>query len=58
MALRARLDPLRRPTSPVPRLRKAGTIWVEPELEAEIDYRAVTGDGLLRHPSFKAVAEE
>jgi hypothetical protein len=41
-----------------PRLRKLGTTWVEPKLEAEIDYRAVTGDRHLRHPSVKGLAEE
>lgn len=40
------------------RMRKPDTVWVEPQLEAEIDYRAVTGDGYLRHPSFKGLAEE
>jgi bifunctional non-homologous end joining protein LigD len=58
MKLRSQLDAIRRATSPVPRLRKPGTTWVEPKLEAEIDYRAVTGDGHLRHPSFKGLAEE
>jgi bifunctional non-homologous end joining protein LigD len=58
MKLRSQLDAIRRATSPVPRLRKPGTTWVEPKLEAEIDYRAVTRDGHLRHPSFKGLPEE
>jgi bifunctional non-homologous end joining protein LigD len=58
MSLRSRLEKIKRTTSPIGKLRKPGTIWVEPQLEAEIDYRAVTGDGHLRHPSFKGIAEE
>lgn len=27
--------------------------WVEPVLVADIEYREVSGDGLLRHPSFR-----
>jgi bifunctional non-homologous end joining protein LigD len=37
---------------------KSSTVWVEPQLEAEIDYRTVTTEGLLRHPLFKGLAEE
>jgi bifunctional non-homologous end joining protein LigD len=57
-SLRKRLDLIQRTTSPVPRLRKPETIWVEPKVDAEIDFRAVTSEGYLRHPSFKGVTEE
>lgn len=35
--------------------RHPNTIWVRPEYEAEIDYRAITVDGLLRHAAFKGL---
>jgi bifunctional non-homologous end joining protein LigD len=34
-------------------LRKKDTVWVEPTIEAEIAFRGMTGDGMLRHASFK-----
>jgi bifunctional non-homologous end joining protein LigD len=47
--LRERLDPLIRRTSPlsVP-VKKPKATWVEPQIEAEIEYSAITDDGLLR----------
>jgi bifunctional non-homologous end joining protein LigD len=39
------------PPGPPPRISRA-TVWVEPQLVAEIAYREVTRDGVLRHPSF------
>ena len=44
-----------RRTPPVPKLRKMDTVWVEPKLTAKIEYRGVTEDGMLRHPSFKGL---
>ena len=35
--------------------RHANTMWVRPEYAAEIDYRAITADGLLRHAAFKGI---
>ena len=32
------------------------TTWVEPKFEAEVTYGHITGDGLVRHPSFKRLA--
>ncbi|MDB6044610.1 MAG: ligase [Gammaproteobacteria bacterium] len=54
--LRERLDPLIRSTSPlsVP-VKKPKATWVEPELSAEVQYSALTSDGLLREPVFKGV---
>jgi bifunctional non-homologous end joining protein LigD len=33
-------------------------IWVRPDLVAEINVRAWTGDGRLRHASFKGTRDE
>ena len=55
-AIRSTLEPLARPTSPVPLTKSgkiAGTIWVEPRFDAEIRYSEITDDGMMRHPSFK-----
>lgn len=44
-----------RKTSPfadVPRLIGRSARWVKPDLVAEIAYTELTGDGILRHPSF------
>ena len=55
--LRKRLDGLVVEKAPltVP-LRKPKAIWVRPVLQAEIEYRALTGDGLLRAASFKGLS--
>ena len=53
------LHKLRRATSPlatpVDAARARGVVWVKPSLVAQVEYRAWTGDGLLRHASFKAL---
>ncbi|WP_275186584.1 hypothetical protein [Bradyrhizobium sp. CSA112] len=33
-------------------------IWVEPEVLAEIEYRAKSAEGKVRHPFFKGVRED
>jgi hypothetical protein len=33
-------------------------IWVEPELLAEIEYRAKSGEGKVRHPFFRGLRED
>jgi ATP-dependent DNA ligase len=33
-------------------------IWVEPELLAEIEYRAKSAEGKVRHPVFKGLRED
>jgi len=50
-----KLEKLARKTNPfeaVPRERARGVHWVEPHLVAEIAYTEMTGDDILRHPSF------
>ncbi len=49
------LEKRQRKTSPfeaVPKDRARGSKWVTPDLVAEIAYTELTGDDILRHPSF------
>ncbi len=57
--LRERLDPLIRSDSPlsVP-VRKPKATWVEPVLEAEVAFSAITSEGLLREAVFKAIRDD
>ncbi|HVO55236.1 MAG TPA: non-homologous end-joining DNA ligase [Solirubrobacterales bacterium] len=57
--LGARLAPLARETNPFAAGRgPRGARYVEPELVAEIEYRELTADGLVRHGSFKGLRED
>ncbi|WP_234836150.1 ATP dependent DNA ligase [Sinorhizobium meliloti] len=38
-------------------LRRKSAVFVEPVLVAEVEYRAWTDDGKLRHASFKGIRE-
>jgi bifunctional non-homologous end joining protein LigD len=55
--LRKRLTPLIRKTQPYAK-KIAHAIWVEPELLAEIEYRAKSAEGKVRHPLFRGVRED
>ena len=56
--LRQRLTPLIRKTQPyTKRIAHNGT-WVEPVLFAEIEYRAKSAEGKVRHPYFKGLRED
>ncbi len=57
--LRARLEPLRRDTTPVgpPHPLGAEHAWVEPELVARIRFKEWTDEGLLRQPVFEELEE-
>jgi bifunctional non-homologous end joining protein LigD len=57
-ALRARLTPLIRKTQPYSKKIAHRGIWVEPELLAEIEYRAKSAEGKVRHPFFKGLRED
>jgi bifunctional non-homologous end joining protein LigD len=39
-------------------IKKKDVIWIKPTLLAEVEYRAKTGAGKLRHPSFKGLRED
>ncbi len=57
--LRERLDPYIRKTSPLSvRVIKPKATWVEPVVEAEIEYSAITADKLLRAAVFKGIRED
>jgi bifunctional non-homologous end joining protein LigD len=56
--LTSRLESIERSGSPLhstPRDVFRGAHWVEPELVAEVEFTEWTGDGRLRHPSFKGL---
>lgn len=58
--LAARLAPLARKTSPFgagPKPPK-GAHFVEPRLVAEIEFRELTKEGILRHPAYKGLRED
>ena len=58
--LSARLASLERKTSPFAAGQPLpkGTHFVKPELVAEIEFREMTGDGLVRHGVFKGLRED
>jgi ATP-dependent DNA ligase len=54
--LRKRLTPLIRKTQPYAKKIAHKGIWVEPELLAEIEYRAKSAEGKVRHPVLQGPA--
>src|ERR1700727_210916 len=56
--LQARLKPLVRKTQPYCKRIAHRGIWVEPSLMAEIEYRAKSAEGKVRHPFFKGIRED
>jgi bifunctional non-homologous end joining protein LigD len=57
--VRERLHPLIRKTSPLSLpVKKPKATWVEPLVNAEIEYSAVTDDGLLRAAVFKGLRDD
>ncbi|MBR0944352.1 non-homologous end-joining DNA ligase [Bradyrhizobium liaoningense] len=56
--LRRRLEPLVRKTQPYAKRIAHRGIWVEPKLLAEIEYRAKSAEGKVRHPFFKGLRED
>ncbi|MFO1208628.1 MAG: DNA ligase D [Amaricoccus sp.] len=60
--LLARLAPLARKTPPLAEKPAAdaarGVTWVKPELVAEVEFRAWTADGILRHAAFRGLRED
>ncbi len=56
--LRRRLEPLVRKTQPYAKRIAHKGVWVEPRLLAEIEYRAKSAEGKVRHPFFKGLRED
>jgi bifunctional non-homologous end joining protein LigD len=56
--LRAKLKPLIRKTQPYAKKIAHRGIWVEPSLLAEIEYRAKSAEGKVRHPFFKGLRDD
>lgn len=56
--LRRRLTPLIRKTQPYSTRTPHKAFWVQPRLLAEIEYRAKSAEGKVRHPVFKSLRED
>ena len=57
--LRARAEKLIAKSQPLsPRVKKPKAMWLKPGLLVDVEYRAMTGEGKLRHPSFKGIRED
>ena len=56
--LRKRLEPLVRKTQAFKMRVAHKGIWVEPKLPAEIEYRAKSAEGKVRHPFFRGLRED
>ena len=56
--LQKRLKPLISKTQPYAKKIVHRGIWVEPSLLAEIEYRAKSAQGKVRHPFFKGIRED
>ena len=59
-ALKKKLDALKTDRSPLTgaAAKERGIVWVEPELVAEVDFRAWTASKTLRHASFIGLRED
>ncbi len=56
--LRRKLDALGKPTPSIMGLKIKGARWAQPDLRVDVNFRARTREGLLRHASFKGVRED
>jgi len=56
--LLARLRPLERDSNPFGRKGPKGAHYVEPVLVAEVEYRELTSEGMIRHGAFKGLRED
>jgi bifunctional non-homologous end joining protein LigD len=57
--VRKRLTPLVQKTQAFTRkIKKPQAVRVRPSLLAEVEYRAKSAEGKLRHPSFKGIRED
>jgi bifunctional non-homologous end joining protein LigD len=56
--IHARLKPLIRKSQPYAKRIGHRGVWVEPNLLAEIEYRAKSAEGKVRHPLLKGIRED
>lgn len=56
--LRKRQTPLIRKTQPYAKKIAHRAHWIEPTLLAEIEYRAKSAEGKVRHPLFRGLRED
>jgi len=56
--LKKRVTPLVRKTQAFAKRVAHKGIWVEPKLQAEIEYRAKSAEGKVRHPFFRGLRED
>jgi bifunctional non-homologous end joining protein LigD len=56
--LQARLKPLIRETQPYAKKIAHRGVWVEPSLLVEVEYRAKSAEGKVRHPVFKGIRDD
>jgi bifunctional non-homologous end joining protein LigD len=56
--LQLRMKPLIRETQPYAKKIAHQGIWVEPSMLVEIEYRAKSAEGKVRHPFFKGIRED
>jgi bifunctional non-homologous end joining protein LigD len=57
--LRKRAEKLQTKTqSLTKKIKKPKAIWLKPKLLVDVEYRALTGTGKVRHPSFKGIRED
>ena len=57
--VRKRLAPLVQKTQAFSqKIKKPRAVWVKPSLAAEVEYRAKSAEGKLRHPIFKGFRED
>lgn len=57
--LRERAKKLQTRTQPLTeKVKKPKAAWLKPRLLVDVEYRALTGDGKLRHPSFKGIRND
>jgi bifunctional non-homologous end joining protein LigD len=58
-ALRQRAAKLKAKVQPLTtKIKKPKAQWLKPKLLVDVEYRALTGEGKLRHPSFKGLRED
>jgi bifunctional non-homologous end joining protein LigD len=58
-ASQQKLDPIAiRKSSLTQPMKKPKGTWVKPQVLADIEYRAITADGRMRHGSFKGVRDD